>query len=97
MENAVSTTSDDESAWQGWEIESDSSEGSESETWIEVDDNDECLNISDAETEPGHVEDTPVRVSTLATTKVSWGDSIVTFAASTYYLDSYPGRFCSPQ
>lgn len=66
----MSTTGDDESAWDGWDIESDSSDGSESETWIDVNDDAEYINISDVEDEPTHARDNPIRVSTLATTKV---------------------------
>jgi protein SDA1 len=84
------TTGDDESAWHGWEVESDSSDGSENETWIDVDDDAECLDISDVEDEPGHVEDTLIRISTLATTKVRCDNSFnfVIAATSMYYLDS---------
>lgn len=65
----MSTSCDDESAWHEWDVESDSLDGSEDGTWIDVDDNAESLNISDDE--PTHVEDSPTRTSTLATTKVS--------------------------
>jgi hypothetical protein len=71
---------DDEAAWQGWDIESDSSDESESEGWIDVEDNNETLNISDSEDEGDKVKgaqdggEVPVRssrISSLATTKVS--------------------------
>ncbi|KAF8236467.1 protein required for actin cytoskeleton organization and cell cycle progression [Tricholoma matsutake] len=69
-EGAAGTTGDDESAWHGWDVDSDSSDGSESGTWMDVDDDTECLSISDVEDGPGHVEDPPIRTSTLATTKI---------------------------
>lgn len=71
---------DDEAAWQGWDVESDSSDESESEGWIDVEDNNETLNISDSEDEgdkvkgtqdSGEVPASSSRISTLATTKVS--------------------------
>lgn len=72
---------EDEAAWQGWDVESDSSDGSESEGWIDVEDNDDTLNISDSEDEGDklatgaqNADDDPTsstRISTLATTKVS--------------------------
>lgn len=79
---------DEEAAWEGWDVESDS-EGSDSEEWMDVDQGGEDnLNISDSEDEaekpsgskptgadadatPAAAPD-PDRISTLATTKVSW-------------------------
>jgi protein SDA1 len=66
--------------WQGWDVESDSSEESDSEDWISVDDDNCDLVISDSDDEgqPRKKDivvdeivpaDTP-RISTLATTKV---------------------------
>ena len=44
---------DDEGAWEGWDVESDSSEDS-SEGWIDVDsDSDEDIEVSDSEDEDG--------------------------------------------
>ena len=44
---------DDEAAWEGWDVESDSSEDS-SEGWIDVDsDSDEDIEVSDSEDEDG--------------------------------------------
>lgn len=65
---------DDEEAWKGWDVDSASSE-SESEDWIDVEDNNKDLYISDSEDE-GKPEERPpspdasTRISTLATTKV---------------------------
>jgi protein SDA1 len=66
--------------WQGWDVESDSSEESDSEDWINVDDDNCDLVISDSDDEgqPRNKDmvvnekapaETP-RISTLATTKV---------------------------
>lgn len=66
--------------WQGWDVESDSSEESDSEDWISVDDDNRDLVISDSDDEgqPRNKDivvdemataETP-RISTLATTKV---------------------------
>jgi len=71
----------DDSMWQGWDVESDSSEESDSEDWINVDDDDNgdlVISDSDDEGQP-RIEDRiteevvavePPRKSTLATTKV---------------------------
>lgn len=66
----------DEAAWQGWDVESDSSgDSSGSEDWINVDDdNDSDLEVSDSDDEgqekkPPVADDAPARQSTLATTK----------------------------
>jgi len=66
--------------WQGWDVESDSSEDSDSEDWISVDDDNCDLVISDSDDEgqlrnkdmvvdKTTLAETP-RISTLATTKV---------------------------
>ncbi|RDB21213.1 Protein sda1 [Hypsizygus marmoreus] len=64
---------DDEAAWEGWDLDSDSSDD-ESEGWLDVPDDDGDLNISDsedeAEKEKGQQEISKTRVSTLATTKI---------------------------
>lgn len=75
-EDAVGLTGDDGSAWHGWDIQYDSSDGSENETWIDVDDDSECFSISDMEDESSHVNDITGRISTLATTKVRGYHSI---------------------
>jgi protein SDA1 len=66
-EGAVAATADDESAWHGWDIESDSSDGSESGTWIDVDD---AGSVAISGDESSDTEDSLTRTSTLATTKV---------------------------
>ena len=71
----------DDSMWQGWDVDSDISEESDSEDWINVDDDDNGdLVISDSEDEgQPRIKDKiadevaaaePPRKSTLATTKV---------------------------
>ncbi|KAJ7197289.1 SDA1-domain-containing protein [Mycena pura] len=68
---------DDEAAWEGWDVDSASSE-SESEDWIDVEDNNKDLYISDSEDEDKPEErppdepsaDASTRISTLATTKI---------------------------
>lgn len=47
---------------------------------MDVDDDTECLSISDVEDGPGHVEDPPIRTSTLATTKVRLFHSVIVAA-----------------
>lgn len=81
---------EDESAWQGWDVDSDSSDESESEGWIDVDDNNDALNISDSEDEGDKLpsaapknDEAPTastRISTLATTKVCTTVTIGSFA-----------------
>ncbi|KAF8969872.1 protein required for actin cytoskeleton organization and cell cycle progression [Flammula alnicola] len=71
---------DDESMWQGWDVESDESNSDSSEEWINVDDDDnDALVISDSEDEGDLPKDkatedpnssNPLRISTLATTKI---------------------------
>lgn len=70
---------DDEAAWDGWDIETDSESDSQSEGWMDVDSDDGDLQLSDSEDEEAVKnessaeqqgrEDTE-RTSTLATTKV---------------------------
>lgn len=93
---------DDEKAWVGWEIESDASDdsSSEEEAWINVDDDENPLEISDSEdekdaTKPSKEEEdamitqaAPARVSTLATTKVVPFVSTLSRARLTYLLRS---------
>lgn len=71
---------DNEDAWRGWDIESDSSaDSSESDGWIDVDDGqDDDINISDDEEEGDasiatstEVPHSERRVSSLATSKAS--------------------------
>ncbi len=72
-----------DAGWENWDVESDSSDSDEeSEGWIDVDDADDQLVISDSEDEgekkdgenakagDKNSEDLATRVSTLATTKV---------------------------
>ncbi|KAK0502957.1 SDA1-domain-containing protein [Armillaria luteobubalina] len=72
-----------DAGWEKWDVESDSSDSeSESEGWIDVDDADDQLVISDSEDEgekkdgenakvdEKNSEDVATRVSTLATTKI---------------------------
>jgi protein SDA1 len=80
----VECDEDEEAAWQGWDVESESSEESESERWQDVDSGEDNLEITDSEDEQGKVferksiEDgteeppDPGRVSTLATSKVAF-------------------------
>jgi|SRR5882762_9446337 protein SDA1 len=77
---------DDEIAWKGWDVESDASEDSKSEGWMDVDSGNEDLEISDSDDEQAVVtmaqgkstgdgderSPNPDRVSTLATTKVGF-------------------------
>ncbi|PBK77811.1 actin cytoskeleton organization and cell cycle progression protein [Armillaria solidipes] len=72
-----------DTGWENWDVESDSSDSDEeSEGWIDVDDTDDQLVISDSEdegekkdgenakAEDKNSEDLATRVSTLATTKI---------------------------
>ena len=93
--------------WQGWDLESnDSDEGSDSdEDWINVGDGDGPLVISDSEDEKeakndqtnhDHVSLNLPRVSTLATSKVSFAVHVV-FVYSYAFLDFDTRRFRTPQ
>lgn len=72
---------DNEMVWENWDVESDYSEGSgsESEGWVDVDGRSDELQISDSEDENEQMESdekadgvgAPARLSTLATTKAS--------------------------
>lgn len=69
--------SDDESKWEGWDVETDSSESSDDEGWIDVDsDSNRDIMVSDSEDEDDEKEKDPVldvqppQPSTLGTTKV---------------------------
>ncbi|KAG6850477.1 hypothetical protein H0H93_012898 [Arthromyces matolae] len=61
---------EDESVWEGWDVESDSSdsESDSDEEWHNVSDDDHDIVISDSEDEAK--SDAPARISTLATTKI---------------------------
>ncbi|KAI0050999.1 SDA1-domain-containing protein [Auriscalpium vulgare] len=75
---------DDAEAWNGWDVEEDSSDDSESEGWIDVSsDGEDNIDISDSEDEGGKSKKKdmdvdqseakaadPNRLSTLATTKI---------------------------
>jgi protein SDA1 len=79
-EDGVTSDDDDESKWEGWDVETDSSESSDDEDWIDVDsDSDKHIVVSDSEDEDNEKEKDPPFVaqpvqppqpSTLATTKV---------------------------
>jgi protein SDA1 len=79
-EDGVESEDDDESKWEGWDVETDSSESSDDEGWMEVDsDSDKDIVVSDSDDEgdkkekapPSEAEPSePPRLSTLATTKV---------------------------
>ncbi|TFK42834.1 protein required for actin cytoskeleton organization and cell cycle progression [Crucibulum laeve] len=81
-EDGVEADEDDEAAWNGWDVGSDSEDDdSESEGWINVDDDDNNLVISDSEdesddkmtgTSAATAESAVIetRISTLATTKI---------------------------
>jgi protein SDA1 len=81
-EDEGSGDEDEAGAWEGWEIESDSSDdSSDSGGWIDVEsDGEDHLNVSDSDGEDGksgdklRKDDGPAsdanRTSTLATTKV---------------------------
>ena len=100
----------DEAGWEGWDVESDSSEES-SDGWIDVEsDGDEDLEISDSEDEGPSKEkiaeqsnaedDVPdiTRVSTLATTKVCIHVIAPQFILSPLFApDSNARGFCSSQ
>lgn len=70
---------EDEAAWDKWDLESEASDSSQSEGWIDVEDNHDLLNISDSEDdgEGNEPEKQDLRPSTLATTKVSSSDKFV--------------------
>jgi len=68
---------DDESKWEGWDVETDSSESSDDEGWIDVDsDSNRDIVVSDSEDEDDKKEKglaldiQPLQPSTLGTTKV---------------------------
>lgn len=70
---------DDEAAWEGWDIETDSESDSESEDWINVESDRDDLELSDSEDETpakksepteGECQQNQTRVSTLATSKI---------------------------
>ncbi|KAJ7929376.1 SDA1-domain-containing protein [Mycena leptocephala] len=76
-EENVVLEEDDEAAWEGWDVDSESSD-SDSEGWMDVEENNEDLHISDSEDEDKPKEPPPdadapdpaTRISTLATTKI---------------------------
>lgn len=77
-EDGVETEDDDdESKWEGWDVETDSSDSSDEEDWINVDSDDNDIVVTDSEGEEKPTEESckaessqPLRVSTLATSKV---------------------------
>jgi protein SDA1 len=82
--NDVDGEDDDADAWEGWDVETDSDSESEPEGWIDVDsEGDNNLEVSDSEDEQQssskplddekpEADANPNRISTLATTKVSY-------------------------
>lgn len=78
--NGAEDNENEEDAWKGWDVESDSSEESGSDGWMDVDSDGDNLEITDSEDEQGEVSKSgrkttengegPGRVSTLATSKV---------------------------
>jgi protein SDA1 len=79
-EDGVESDDDDKSKWEGWDVETDSSESSDDEGWIEVDsDSDKDIVVSDSDDEDDKKENGPPleaqtlqapQPSTLGTTKV---------------------------
>lgn len=80
-DEAFGDEEEDDEAWEGWEIGSESSDdSSDSGGWIDVNDGDDHLNVSDSDDEDGKdgdklrkndgSADDVNRTSTLATTKV---------------------------
>jgi protein SDA1 len=98
---ATGGAEDNDAAWEGWDVESESSqESSEDEGWIEVvSDDDDHFNLSDSEdeqpetTKPKTDEPSDAvatnRVSTLATTKVRF-ITIYSWSMITTILRSSP-------
>ena len=97
---------DDENAWEGWELEPESSDdlSDSGGGWIDVEsDGGDHLNISDSEDEDKKSHDKTTanealsteanRTSTLATTKVCPFLASPTARCSSLHADSYPGRF----
>lgn len=85
-EDGIESDSEDESKWEGWDVETDSSESSDEEGWMNVESDDGGIVISDSEDEaatkqgergeePSELSQPP-RVSTLATTKVPQNSSL---------------------
>ncbi|GLB35212.1 putative protein required for actin cytoskeleton organization and cell cycle progression [Lyophyllum shimeji] len=72
-EGVVLADGDDDAAWEGWDVESDSSDDDSDEGWHDVSDDGGDIEISDSEDEAEKATsqpDAPPRVSTLATTKI---------------------------
>ena len=99
----------DDTAWQGWDIDSDKSDedSDEDEDWINVDDEPLVISDSDDENENERAEneganqdhESPAipRISTLATSKVSFTSPDVFISTYSYILDFDTRRFCTPQ
>ena len=77
-EDGVESDYDDESKWEGWDVETDSSESSDDEGWMDVD-SDKDIVVSDTDDEDGKMDKDPAleiqtlqapQPSTLGTTKV---------------------------
>jgi hypothetical protein len=78
-EDGVESDHDDESKWEGWDVETDSSETSDDEGWMDVDpDSDKDIVVSDSDDEGDKDKGPALEVqtsqapqpSTLGTTKV---------------------------
>jgi len=66
---------DDEAAWDGWDVESESGSESSEDEWHNVSDDDQDIVVSDSDDdepkeEKAETEEAKPRISTLATTKV---------------------------
>lgn len=102
---------DDGAAWEGWDLESDSSDES-SNGWIDVESDDGQLDISDSEDEKDKpakdanrspdaesmdvTESTITRISSLATTKVFRASQPCLRALNLSLVDPHSCRFCTP-
>ncbi|KAG6861893.1 hypothetical protein C0995_010599 [Termitomyces sp. Mi166 len=72
-EGVVLGDEEDEGAWDGWDVESDSSDSDSDDEWINVSDDNNDIVISDSEDEGEKARpkpEAPRRISTLATTKI---------------------------
>ncbi|KAG6878766.1 hypothetical protein C0993_008065 [Termitomyces sp. T159_Od127] len=67
------TLEEDEGAWDGWDVESESEDSDSDDEWINVSDDNADIVISDSEDEAEKAQskpEAPPRISTLATTKI---------------------------
>lgn len=96
-EDGVESDGDNESKWEGWDIETDSSESSDDGAWIDVD-SDKDIVVSDSDDEDGKEEkepqaSQPPRQSILATTKVGMSPANLNTDAD-FIQDPDACRFC---